>query len=160
MDSRYPRPAPLPEEELFVALQRAADRLLRGVERVLKTHGLSPAQYNVLRILRGAGPPGLNCRELGERMLTRDPDMTRLLDRLEKQGLIGRERGKNDRRVVTTRITPQGLDLLKRLDQPVRELHRRQLRHLPAARLRILSKLLEEVLTRAGAGEQIPKAGK
>lgn len=160
MDIRYPRPAPRPEEELFISLQRAADKLLQGVEQVLKTHGLSPAQYNVLRILRGAGPTGLSCREVGKRMLTRDPDMTRLLDRLEKQGFITRERGKNDRRVVTTRITPQGLELLKRLDQPVRELHRRQLRHLPVARLRILSKLLEEILTHAGAGEQVSKAGK
>lgn len=141
---------PLPlEEDVFVSFQRAADWLLQGVERLLKPHGLSPAQYNVLRILRGAGPEGLSCREVAARMVTRDPDMTRLLDRLEKQGLLSRERRKDDRRVVTTRITPQGLDLLQRLDQPLRELHRRQLRHIPAARLKALAGLLDEVRARA-----------
>ncbi|MBZ5539804.1 MAG: MarR family transcriptional regulator [Acidobacteriia bacterium] len=149
MDPRSPH-TPLPrEEEVFVSFQRAADWLLQGVERLLKPHGLSPAQYNVLRILRGAGPEGLSCREVAARMVTRDPDMTRLLDRLEKQGLLSRERRKDDRRVVTTRITPQGLELLQRLDQPLRELHRRQLRHIPAARLKTLAGLLEEVRARA-----------
>jgi DNA-binding MarR family transcriptional regulator len=149
MDRRSPHKPPPLEEEVFVSFQRAADWLLQGVERLLKPHGLSPAQYNVLRILRGAGPEGLSCREVAERMVTRDPDMTRLLDRLEKQGLLSRERRKDDRRVVTTRITPQGLDLLQRLDQPLRELHRRQLRHIPAARLKALARLLEEVRARA-----------
>jgi len=149
MDTRSPH-TPLPlEEEVFVSFQRAADWLLQGVENLLKLHGLSPAQYNVLRILRGAGSEGLSCREVAERMVTRDPDMTRLLDRLEKQGLLSRERRKDDRRVVTTRITPQGLDLLKRLDQPLHELHRRQLRHIPAARLKALAGLLDEVRARA-----------
>ena len=149
MDTRSPH-TPLPlEEEVFVSFQRAADWLLQGVESLLKLHGLSPAQYNVLRILRGAGSEGLSCREVAERMVTRDPDMTRLLDRLEKQGLLSRERRKDDRRVVTTRITPQGLDLLKRLDQPLHELHRRQLRHIPAARLKALAGLLDEVRARA-----------
>jgi DNA-binding MarR family transcriptional regulator len=149
MDTRSPH-TPLPlEEEVFVSFQRAADWLLQGVESLLKLHGLSPAQYNVLRILRGAGSEGLSCREVAERMVTRDPDMTRLLDRLEKQGLLSRERRKDDRRVVTTRITPQGLDLLKRLDQPLHELHRRQLRHIPAAHLKALAGLLDEVRARA-----------
>lgn len=149
MNPRSPhKPLPL-EEDVFVSFQRAADWLLQGVERLLKPHGLSPAQYNVLRILRGAGPEGLSCREVAERMVTRDPDMTRLLDRLEKQGLLSRERRKDDRRIVATRITPQGLDLLQRLDQPLRELHRRQLRHIPAGRLKALAGLLEEVRARA-----------
>ena len=149
MDTRSPH-TPLPlEEDVFVSFQRAADWLLQGVERLLKPHGLSPAQYNVLRILRGAGPEGLSCREVAERMVTRDPDMTRLLDRLEKQALISRERRKDDRRVVTTRITPHGLDLLKRLDQPMRNLHREQLRHVPPPRLKTLGKLLNQVRARA-----------
>ena len=147
--SRTSRPALPLEEDVFVRLQRAADWLLQSVERLLKAQGLSPAQYNVLRILRGAGPGGLNCREIGERMVTRDPDMTRLLDRLEKRGLIARERRKDDRRMVTTRVTPQGLDFLKRLDQPVRELHRQQLRHVPVASLKTLGKLLNQVRARA-----------
>ena len=140
------RAANLPlEEHVFIGLLRAADGLLQGVERLLKAHGLSPAQYNVLRILRGAPPEGLSCREIGERMLTRDPDMTRLLDRLEKNGLVIRERQKTDRRVVATRSTPKALEALRRLDQPVREIHRRQLRHLAGARLKTLLALLEEV---------------
>jgi DNA-binding MarR family transcriptional regulator len=149
MDPRSPRTSLPLEEDVFVSFQRAADWLLQGVERLLKPHGLSPAQYNVLRILRGAGSEGLSCREVAERMVTRDPDMTRLLDRLEKQALISRERRKDDRRVVTTRITPHGLDLLKRLDQPMRNLHREQLRHVPPARLKTLGKLLNQVRARA-----------
>jgi DNA-binding MarR family transcriptional regulator len=132
------------EEEVFVSLQRTADRLLQGVEQLLKEQGLSPAQYNVLRILRGAGPAGQSCREIAGHMITRDPDMTRLLDRMEKRGLIARERQKLDRRVVTTRVTPAGLKILKALDQPVREYHRRRLRHFSAARLKTLAHLLEE----------------
>lgn len=147
MPSR-PRASVSLEEGVFVGLLRAADWLLQGVEQVLKAHGLSPAQYNVLRILRGAGREGLCCREIGERMLTRDPDMTRLLDRMEKRSLVARERRKDDRRVVTTRITPPGLGLLKRLEQPVRELHRRQLRHMSAARMKALAALLEEARSR------------
>lgn len=132
------------EEEVFVSMQRTADWLLQGVEQLLKEQGLSPAQYNVLRILRGAGPAGQSCREIARHMVTRDPDMTRLLDRMEKRGLIGRERQKIDRRVVTTRVTPAGLKLLKTLDQPVREYHRRRFRHISAARLKSLAQLLEE----------------
>ncbi len=148
--SRTARPARPLEEDVFVSLLRAADCLLQGVEQLLKTQNLSPAQYNVLRILRGAGPDGLSCREISERMVSRDPDMTRLLDRMEKRGLVTRERQKRDRRVVTTRVTPHGLEILERLDQPVRNLHRRQLRHMPAARLKTLADLLEEARTREG----------
>ncbi|HEX9344526.1 MAG TPA: MarR family transcriptional regulator, partial [Candidatus Acidoferrum sp.] len=93
-------------------------------------------------------PEGLPCRGIGDRMISHDPDMTRLLDRMEKRGLITRERQTDDRRVVKTRITPQALRLLKTLDQPVHELHKRQFRHMPAARLKILSRLLEEVRAR------------
>lgn len=116
--------------------------LSRPVAQLLKTEDLSPAQYNVLRILRGS-PEGLTCSEIGSRMVTRDPDITRLLDRLEKRKLISRNRDDRDRRIVSTRITAAGLDLLTRLDDPIRDTHRRLLGHLGAERLQALAQLLE-----------------
>jgi DNA-binding MarR family transcriptional regulator len=130
-----------PEEATFLALLRTTDMLSRRLVQVLKTEDISPNQYNVLRILRGA-PDGLSCGEIGNRMITRDPDITRLLDRLEKRGLISRCRETRDRRTVLTRITPAGLQLLSRLDDPVQEAHRRQLGHLGRTRLRALTELL------------------
>jgi DNA-binding MarR family transcriptional regulator len=109
---------------------------------VLKAEELSSNQYNVLRILRGA-PDGLPCGEIGNRMITRDPDITRLLDRLEKRNLISRCRETRDRRMVMARITPEGLDLLARTDEPVREAHRSQMGHLGRERLRVLTELLQ-----------------
>jgi DNA-binding MarR family transcriptional regulator len=136
------------QDRIFVALLQTADTLSQQAEQFLKTAGLTGTQYNVLRILRGAEPEGLPCRGIGDRMISHDPDMTRLLDRMEKRGLITRERQTDDRRVVKTRITPQALSLLKTLDQPIHELHKRQFRHMPATRLKILSRLLEEVRAR------------
>ena len=129
------------EEVLFLDLLRTSDLLSRGPARVLKTANLSPTQYNVLRILRGA-PEGLPCGEIAQRMITRDPDITRLLDRLEKRTLISRWRQANDRRMVMARITAGGLELLARLDEPVQEAHRRQLGHLGKERLRALMEML------------------
>jgi DNA-binding MarR family transcriptional regulator len=146
--SKAPRsPAPL-EERIFLALLKMADALGQEAEQLTRTANLTGTQYNVLRILRGAGPEGLACRGIGERMITHDPDITRLLDRMEKRGLITRERQKDDRRVVKTRITARGLEFLKPLDQPMRGLHKRQFRHVAVARLKILYDLLEEI--RAG----------
>lgn len=125
----------------FLDLQRTCDLLARGPAQILKNEDLSPTQYNVLRILRGS-PDGLPCGEIANRMITRDPDITRLLDRLEKRGLISRWRESKDRRVVLARITPNGLKLLTRLDQPVEEAHRKQLGHLGKDRLRALAELL------------------
>jgi DNA-binding MarR family transcriptional regulator len=136
------------EDRIFISLQKTADSLGLEVEQLFKPHGLTGTQYNVLRILRGSEPEGLACSSIGERMISHDPDMTRLLDRMEKRGLITRERQTDDRRVVKTRITPAGLDILKSLDQPVRELHKRQFRHMPAARLKTLAELLEDVRPR------------
>ncbi len=133
---------PCPEEILYLEIIRTADLLSRPVSQLLKAEDLSPAGYNVLRILRGA-PDGLTCGEIANRMVTRDPDITRLLDRLEKRALISRARDKVDRRVVLTRIESAGLDLLARLDEPVRHKHASQLGHLGADRLRTLSHLLE-----------------
>jgi DNA-binding MarR family transcriptional regulator len=131
------------EARVFVSLLRTADALARGAEALLKPFNLSGTQYNVLRILRGAGEGGLGCSEVGGRLISRDPDITRLLDRMESRGLIARAREARDRRVVKTRITPEGLRLLEELDRPMHELHRRQLRHLPAMQLRQLSSLLD-----------------
>jgi DNA-binding MarR family transcriptional regulator len=137
------------EAEAFINVLRTADALTRPIEQVLDSAGLSSPQYNVLRILRGAGPDGLACREIGERVIARDPDITRLLDRLEKRGLIRRARDQQDRRVITTRIAKEGLRILKELDGPVRAAHQRQFRHMSRRKLAALIGLLEE--TRAGA---------
>ena len=132
---------PSREEAAFLDLLRTTELLSRQPARVLKGADLSTTQYNVLRILRGA-PEGLLCGEIASRMITRDPDITRLLDRLEKRGLIMRRRETEDRRAVSARITTDGLDLLASLDEPVLEAHRRQLGHLGQKRLRELSELL------------------
>jgi DNA-binding MarR family transcriptional regulator len=129
------------EEDAFLDLLRTTDMLSRGLVQVLKSEELSPTQYNVLRILRGS-PAGLPCGEVASRMITRDPDITRLLDRLEKRGLISRCRETKDRRMVMAKITPDGLKLLARLDEPVGDTHRRQLGHLGRDRLRALAELL------------------
>jgi len=143
--AKSPRqPAPL-EERIFLALLKTADALGMEAEQLVRSVNLTGTQYNVLRILRGAGLDGLACGGIGERMITHDPDITRLLDRMEKRGLITRERQKDDRRVVKTRITPQGLELIKPLDQPMRDLHKRQFRHMTGARLKTLYALLEEI---------------
>jgi DNA-binding MarR family transcriptional regulator len=143
------RPFTSSQEEAFLNLQRTADALMRGFEELLKPSGLTHTQYNVLRILRGAAPEGLPCRELAERMITRDPDVTRLLDRLEARGLVSRTRDVADRRIIVTRITAQGMRLLEGLDSPVAELHRRQLSHLGGDRIQKLIDLLE--VTRKGS---------
>jgi len=131
-----------PEETAFLELLRTTDMLSRGLITVLKTEDLSPTHYNVLRILRGA-VDGLPCGEIASRMITRDPDITRLLDRMEKRSLISRSRETKDRRMVMARITPQGLKLLARLDEPVQASHRRQLGHLGRDRLQALTGLLQ-----------------
>ena len=130
------------EQEAYLSLQRTADLLARGAEEAIKRWGLSATQYNVLRILRGAGPGGLCCGEVAERMITHDPDITRLLDRLEKRGLIVRARGSKDRRVITARIAREGLRILAQLDGRIEEFHRRQLGHLGKRQLRLLLGLL------------------
>jgi DNA-binding MarR family transcriptional regulator len=115
--------------------------LTRSAIGVLKAEDLSSTQYNVLRILRGA-PQGLPCGEIAGRLITRDPDVTRLLDRMEKRGLISRARDNRDRRLVLTRLSPEGLKLVNRLDEPVQQMHRKLLGHLGKERLRALGELL------------------
>ncbi|MBI1849500.1 MAG: MarR family transcriptional regulator [Planctomycetes bacterium] len=131
------------EEEAYLNLRRTADALMRAEASLLKRIDLSGAQYNVLRILRGAGKPGLACGEIAERMVSRDPDITRLLDRLEARDLIVRTRDASDRRVVTSKITAKGLTLIKGVEQPLTRLHRGQLSHLGEEKLTALIDLLE-----------------
>jgi len=137
------------EEEAFLGLQRTASLLMQALGRELKGHDLSPAQYNTLRILRGAGPDaltcgGLTCGEIGERLVSPGPDVTRLLDRLEQRGLVTRLRDAEDRRVVRARITQEGSALLAGLDEPVDHTLRRLLGSLGPAKLGTLIELLEE----------------
>src|SRR5580704_3094247 len=129
------------EETAFLELCRTTDMLSRRLSGVLKAEDLSANQYNVLRILRGS-PEGLPCGEIASRMITHDPDITRLLDRLEKRALISRCRETQDRRMVMARITPDGLKLLARLDEPVENAHRKFLGHLGGGQLRALARLL------------------
>jgi DNA-binding MarR family transcriptional regulator len=131
-----------PEEELNLNLQRTVGLLSRPMLQFLKTHGLSPAQYNILRILRGQPDGSLPCRQIGLRMVTREPDVTRLLDRLEKDGLVTRLRSDADRRVVRISITAAGQSLLTGLDEPMRAIHKESLGHLTRADIRELNRLL------------------
>lgn len=140
---RQTRPFRCAEEEAFLNIVRTAEVLGRGAAELLKGVSLSPTQYNVLRILRGAGDAGHACRGIAERLVTHDPDITRLLDRLEERHLVNRTRDERDRRVVTTRITDEGLRLLAELDEPMTSMHVGQLSHLGPERLQSLIELLE-----------------
>lgn len=133
------------EQEAYLALLRTSDALQTRMESKLKEFGLTGTQYNALRILRGAGNDGLPCSEIGDRMITHDPDITRLLNRLEDRGLAERARGKQDRRVILGRITPAGLRLLREMDAPVERFSRDVLRHVGKERLQQLIALLELV---------------
>jgi DNA-binding MarR family transcriptional regulator len=136
-----PKPGSCPEEVAYLEMLRTMEALSHRFAQVLKTEDLSSTQYNVLRILRGASE-GLPCGEIGNRMVTRDSDITRLLDRLERRALITRCRESKDRRTVWTRITPLGLELLARLDKPMRSAHRERMGHLGMERLSQLAELL------------------
>lgn len=134
------------EEEVFLSLQMTSKSLLEPWAKFLKRYaGLTPVQYNLLRILRGARARGRTCGEISERLVTRDPDVTRIVDRLEKRGLVRRERDPHDRRVVKVFITKEGLHQLKRLDKAVDEMPRKVLGPLGARRLRELRDLLSQL---------------
>jgi DNA-binding MarR family transcriptional regulator len=137
------RPFRTPEEQLFVNLLRTARQLLDDFDRLLRRHELTQPQYNILRILRGAGADGLPSGEIGERMVGRDPDVTRLLDRMEERGLVVRNRSTSDRRVVTTQLTADGLRMVDALDAPLLAMHSRQLGHLSPEEMAELNTLLE-----------------
>jgi DNA-binding MarR family transcriptional regulator len=133
------------EEEAILSIARTAALLEHAGSEALKPFGLTITQYNVLRILRGAGDAGLCRNEVGARLVTRVPDVTRLLDRMEAGGLIVRHRGGEDRRYVTTRVTEKGLKLLEKIDLELPAIHSRQLGHVAQKRLRELIELLREV---------------
>jgi DNA-binding MarR family transcriptional regulator len=138
------RPFDTPEQEAWLGIARTAAMLEHCIAETLKPHGLTPTQYNALRILRGAGPDGLCRNEVGGRMVAIVPDATRLLDRLEQMGLVTRAREGTDRRFVQSRLTAQGRTLVDSLDVVVAEVHQRRLGHLGSRRLRTLIELLED----------------
>ena len=131
-------------EEAILNVERTADRLRHMLQQTLKPSGITGTQFNALRILRGARPDGLTCSELGERLVSSDPDITRLLERLARQGLISRRRGTNDKRVVLTEISERGLALLEEIDPIVEESAKRFLAHMSQEKLHTLIDLLEE----------------
>ena len=137
------------EEEAFLNLARTASELGDSLELLLKTYGISAAQYNVLRILRGAGPAGLCRNEIRDRLVARMPDVTRLLDRLEALAYVRRQRDTDDRRQVATFLSDVGSDLLARLDVPIETTHKQQLQHLTADELRTLIALTTRARQRA-----------
>jgi DNA-binding MarR family transcriptional regulator len=137
------------EQEALLNIERTAAVLGHAFADALKPYGITATQYNVLRILRGAGKAGLCRNEVRDRLISQVPDVTRLLDRLEESGLIMRERSTEDRRLVATRITSAGLALLRSMDAPVLALHKRHLGHLSQKQLRTLTELL--ALARSGA---------
>ncbi|MDR3636946.1 MAG: MarR family transcriptional regulator [Isosphaeraceae bacterium] len=137
------RPFDLPEQEATLNIARTADRFGICFSRLFREFGLTSSQYNVLRILRGEGKP-LPILEVADRMLAVVPGITGLIDRLEAQGLVVRERSTEDRRIVFVAITPKGIDVLARLDEPEAALHKKLVGHLTATELRELIRLLEK----------------
>jgi DNA-binding MarR family transcriptional regulator len=133
------------EEESLLNIVRTADVLLQALTATMKPYQLSPTQYNVLRILRGAGAAGVSCKDIAARLVARDPDITRLMDRLEQRGLIVRDRCKEDRRIVTHCLTQAGSDLLKELHLPLESLNKQLTRGVKAGDLRQLVDALEQI---------------
>lgn len=139
-----------PEQQAYLNLARTHAQLTGPFARLFREHGLSEATYNILRVLRGVrknpenGRDALPSGEIGGRLVTRLPDVTRLVDRLVEAGLVERTRGAEDRRVVLARITTQGLSMLRKLDKPVLDLHAQTLGHLTRQELRELNRLLEK----------------
>ena len=139
------------EQEILLGLLIASARIVEPWEKFLKANaGLTNNQYNVLRILRGSHPSRLACGDIAERMISRDPDITRLVDRLSRRGLVSRARSRQDRRVVEVGITDKGREVLKSLDAHVNRMPRAVLGHLGAARLKQLGELLEHVISGLG----------
>jgi DNA-binding MarR family transcriptional regulator len=144
-DLRQRKPFTSLEQEAQLNVVRTASLLVDSFEQMLKPYGITATQYNVLRILRGAEPAGLCRNELRDRMLTRMPDVTRLLDRMEDAKLVARSRGSEDRRLVSTKITSKGLRLLDELDEAVTQEHMRRFHHLNKTQLKSLIELLNAV---------------
>jgi DNA-binding MarR family transcriptional regulator len=132
------------EQEAFLSLWRTYDRLRSLEDELFGRHDLTAQQYNALRLLRARHPEPMPTLALAARLISRAPDITRLLDRLEERALIARERVPDNRRVVHVRIAAAGLDLLRALDSQVRACHVRQLGHLKRGELRQLIELLRD----------------
>jgi len=145
------------EEEALLKLLRTADCLERAVQHKIRPWGVTSTQYNVLRILRGAHPNGLTCTAIGERMITAEPDITRLLSRLKAQKLIRQQRDRNDRRVVCTEISDAGLKLLRDMDPMIEQAPAQMMGNLGGADLRQLIRLLEAVAKGCEGGEGNPQ---
>src|SRR5579863_5903280 len=137
------RPFTSIEEEALLNLLRTADCLQRAFQRISREWGVTSTQYNVLRILRGSHPQGLTCSAIGDRMITAEPDITRLLARLKAQKLIRQHRDRHDRRIVRTQISETGLDLLRKMDPLIEQEPKKLLGHLPERDLIELTRLLE-----------------
>ena len=133
------------EQQAVVGLLRTADAIKRSLAHVIEPHGITPQQYNVLRILRGAAPEGLPTLTIGERMVEQTPGVTRLIDRLERKGLVERIPCPKDRRRVFCQITPKGLNLLEELDEPVNRWDAQTVSILPPSEVDSLIKLLDRV---------------
>ena len=138
------KPFSLLEEEASLSIVRTADVVFQRMAEMLRPFDVSSSQYNVLRILRGAREP-LACGQIAERMVSRDPDITRLLDRMETRGLISRARDEQDRRVVKAQITSKGLGLLEELQPLVLAYHRKQFSGFGEKKLRQLVEWMEQV---------------
>ena len=130
-----------PEQEAYLNLAKSYGMLATRFNQFFKEQNLTAPQYNVLRILRGHGTP-VSVYQIGEEMITRQSDMPRLIERLEATGLVTKTRCENDRRVMWVNLTKTGKALLKKIDQPLDELHRQQLGHLNSEQLAQLSHLL------------------
>lgn len=141
---RMSRPFQLPELEAFLNLVRTSDQLQWHLAELFKQYGVTMQQYNVLRILRGAGEEGLPSLSIARRMVTRVPDITRLVDRMERNGWVQRARSESDRRVVRVLLTREGRGLADVLEGPTNDCHREQLGHLDPAELETLNRLLEK----------------
>lgn len=148
------------EQEAFLNIRRSAAALGVPFDRLFKTHGLTAASYNVLRILRGAGKSGRECHEVGEHMVAHVPDVTRLVDRLERSGFVTRARCDKDRRVIHVTITDRGLGVLSELDRPLLAMHRQQLGHLTRGELTELNRILVKArrLGEPGARARAPES--
>jgi DNA-binding MarR family transcriptional regulator len=142
---RQKKPFALPEEEALLNLVRTHEFLMQRQTEFFKQYQLTPTQYNILRILRGAGEEGVTCSHASERMVTADPDITRLFDRLEARHLIQRERSPRDRRVVISRITERGLELIGSIDKPLEEVLKRLMGRVGRKRLGELIEILESI---------------
>jgi DNA-binding MarR family transcriptional regulator len=146
------------EEEALLNIRRTSDQLQHYSQQIFRPHGITPTQYNVLRILRGAGDNGLRCSDIGDRLVSSDPDITRLLGRLQKQKLIRRKRDPKDKRVIYATITAEGQRLLKESDPLVSDAIKQILKHMSRDKLTTLISLLEEVRQPLAHQKIAPKA--